>query len=182
MKKTIIASLVGALIMFFWQFLSWGPLQLHRPAQEYTPKQDSIMAYLNSQFTGSGSYFMPTYQKNASSEDMDKLMKNSVGKPWAIIHYHKAYNANMGMNMARGFLVNIVVLWLLSWLIGKIDSATFGTILAATLFVGFIGFLSITYTFHIWYQTSDLNAHLIDTIACWGIVGIWLGFYLKKKP
>ncbi|HEX3024106.1 MAG TPA: hypothetical protein VHP12_02750 [Chitinophagaceae bacterium] len=181
MKKTIIASLVGALLMFCWQFLSWGPLQLHRSAQEYTPKQDSIMAYLNSQFSSDGSYFMPTFPKKATSEDMNKLMKNSVGKPWAIIHFHKAYNANMGMNMARGFLVNIVVLWLLCWLIGKINIATFGTIFAATLFVGLIGFLNITYTFHIWYLTSDLNAHFIDTIVSWAVVGVWLGFYLKKK-
>ncbi len=181
MKKTIIPSLVGAVIFFLWQFLSWGPLQLHRTAQDYTPKQDSIIKYLNSQFNADGSYLLPSFPKNTSSEEMEKDMKNSVGKPWAIIHYHKAYNANMGMNMARGFLVNIVVLWLMCWLISKMNMATFGTIFAASLFVGLIGFLNITYTFHIWYLTSDLNAHFIDTIVSWGLVGIWLGFYLKKK-
>lgn len=66
MKKTIIGSLVGAIIMFLWQFLSWGPTQLHRPAQDYTPKQDSILSYLNSQFSEDGSYFLPSYPKDAS--------------------------------------------------------------------------------------------------------------------
>ncbi len=181
MKKTIIASLVGAILMFFWQFLSWGPTQLHRPAQDYTPKQDSIMAYLNSQFTEDGGYLLPSFPKDASSEVMEKAMKDEVGKPWAIISYHKAMNMSMGMNMARGFLVNLVILWLLCWILGKSNISNFGTILALSLFVGLIGFLNVTYTYHIWYQTLDLNAHFIDTIASWGLVGVWLGFYLKKK-
>jgi len=97
MKKTILASLVGAVIMFLWQFLSWGILNMQHAAQEYTPKQDSIMAYLNSQFTEDESYFMPTFPNGTSREEQDKLMNSPAGKPWAIVSYHKA------MNMARGF-------------------------------------------------------------------------------
>ncbi len=181
MKKTIIGSLVGAIIMFLWQFLSWGPTQLHRPAQDYTPKQDSILSYLNSQFSEDGSYFLPSYPKDASREAMDKAMNNSVGKPWVIIDYHKTMNMSMPTNMARGFLVDFVVLWIFCWILGKTNITSFKNIVAASLLVGLIGFLNITYTFHIWYQTRDLNAHFIDTIVSWGLVGAWLGIWLKKK-
>lgn len=181
MKKTIIGSLVGAIIIFFWQFLSWGPLNLHRSAQGYTPKQDSIMAYLNSQFKEDGNYLMPTYVPGATSEEMDKAMKNAVGKPWAILSYHRSMDMSMGMNMIRGFLVNVIILWLLCWLIGKMNEVSVVTILITSLIVGLIGFLNVTYTYHIWYQTKDLNAHLIDTVVSWGITGLWLGLWLKKK-
>lgn len=59
MKKTIIASLVGGIIIFFWQFLSNAALDLHRPAQQYTANQDSILNYLSTQLT-EGKYFLPT--------------------------------------------------------------------------------------------------------------------------
>ncbi len=42
MKKTIIGAIVGGIIIFAWQFLSWGPLNLHEAQQQYTPKQDTI--------------------------------------------------------------------------------------------------------------------------------------------
>ncbi len=181
MKKTIIASLVGAVIIFFWQFLSWGPLNLHQPAQEYTPKQDSVMAYLSSQFKGDGSYLMPSYPPGVTRDEMEKGMKNAAGKPWAIVSYHQSMDMSMGMNMARGFIINFVILWLLCLIISKINDASFGAIFLTSLIVGLIGFFNVTYTYHIWYQTRDLNAHLIDTIASWGITGLWLGLWLKKK-
>lgn len=43
MKKHLIAAIVGAMIIFFWQFLSNAALELPRPAQLYTPKQDTII-------------------------------------------------------------------------------------------------------------------------------------------
>ncbi len=112
---------------------------------------------------------------------MDKAMNNSVGKPWVIIDYHKTLNMSMPTNMARGFLVDFVVLWIFCWILGKTNITSFKNIVAASLLVGLIGFLNITYTFHIWYQTRDLNAHFIDTIVSWGLVGAWLGIWLKKK-
>ena len=49
MTKAIIGSIVGGIILFFWQFLSHTILNLHKGAEQYTPKQDSIMAYLKAQ-------------------------------------------------------------------------------------------------------------------------------------
>ena len=46
MKKTIIGVLVGALILFIWQFISWGAVNLHSGMQQYTPKQTEILKYL----------------------------------------------------------------------------------------------------------------------------------------
>lgn len=181
MKKTIVASLVGAIILFLWQFLSWTITELHRPAQEYTPKQDSILQYLNSQFSEDGSYFLPTYPKGASMDEQQKLMEAATGKPWAQIQYHKSMNANMGMNMARGFIVNIAILWLVCWLFGKMTNPSFGTIFGASLAIGLIVFMHGPYTNHIWFQSRDLMAYLIDAVLAWGLTGIWLGWWLKRK-
>src|SRR6185312_15383955 len=85
--KLFIGPLIGAIIIFVFQFLSWTILDLHRPAQQYTPKQDDILNYLSTQFDSSGGYLMPAVPKGASMDESNALMEKSKGKPWAQIFY-----------------------------------------------------------------------------------------------
>ena len=50
MKKTIIGALVGAVIIFIWQFVSFAAVQLHKPAENYTDKQTAILEFPKNQF------------------------------------------------------------------------------------------------------------------------------------
>jgi hypothetical protein len=181
MKKPIIASLVGGIIIFIWQTLSWAVLNLHQASQEYTPKQDSIMAYLNTQFSENGSYLLPGYPKGTTSEEMEKTMSSREGKPWMQIQYHKELKVNMGANILRGLLTDIVMVALLCWILMKMTDSGFGKIFTACLITGIIVFLNSPYTIHIWYPKADLNAHLMDAVVSWGFCGLWLGWYLQKS-
>ncbi len=181
MKKSIIGALVGAVIIFLWQFLSWTILNLHRPGTQYTPKQDSIMSFLNTQFSEDGAYLLPSVPDGTSMDEQKKLGEASIGKPWAQVYYHKTKDYNMGANMARGFVVNLVMVWLACWIFCRLNSPSFNTIFFSSLFVGLIVFLNAPYTMHIWFQTKDLNGHLIDALVGWGVTGLWLGWWLRRK-
>lgn len=183
MKKMIIGAIVGGLILFAWQFLTWGMLNLHEAQQKYTPKQDSILAYLGTQFNDDGAYMMPTFPPGTSRDEMEKQMKATEGKPWAQVVYHKSMPGmnKMFMNMARGLLVNILIVWLLCWLLVKLPSPTFGTVFVATLGPGLIIFLHAPYTQHIWFDSFDLMAHFIDALVAWGVAGLWLGWWLTRR-
>jgi hypothetical protein len=183
MKKALIGSLVGAIIIFIWQFLSFGLVNFHKPAQDYTEKQDAIMSFLNSQGLKEGGYVMPNAPSTASREEMEKVMNASDGKPWARIEYHnKAENSTnaMIMNMIRGFLVNFVIVLLFCWLIGKMTAPGFGPIITAALAVGIIAFLNEPYTGFIWYKTFDIWAYFLDAVVAWGLTGLWLGWWLRR--
>ncbi len=179
--KNIIGAVVGGILMFICQFLSWGLLDLHRPSQEYTEHQDEILAFLGTKFQEDGAYFLPNIPKGSSQEEMEKYQKESQGKPWAQIYYHKGMDMNMGMNMGRGLAVDIIMIFLVVWLFGKMANPDFMSVLLSSLAIGMVIFFFSPYTSHIWYKTFDLNAHLIDAIASWGIVGAWLGFWLNRK-
>ena len=182
MKKSLIGALVGGIILFAWQFLSWGMLNLHQAQQRYTPKEDSILAYLGTQFSEDGAYMLPTLVPGSSREEMEKKMKVCEGKPWAQVVYHKNMPGmnKMFMNMGRSLLVNIFIVWLLCWLICKIPSPSFGTVFMATLGTGILVFLNAPYTMHIWYGSFDLNAFFIDALVAWGVTGLWLGWWLSR--
>ncbi len=181
MKKLIIGALVGGLIIFLWQTLSWTVLNLHHASQEYTPKQDSILNFLNTQFSEDGSYLLPSYPKNTSWDEMQKEMPKYKDKPWVQIQYHKSLSVDMGANIARGFLVNIIMVGLMCWILMRISTAGFGVIFTACLLTGLIVFINSPYTVHIWYQKADIMAHLWDALISWGLCGIWLGWWLSRK-
>ena len=183
MKKMIIGALVGGIILFAWQFITWGALNLHEAQQKYTPKQDSIISYLNTQFSEDGAYMMPTFAPGTSNDEMEKQMKAMEGKPWAQVVYHKSMPgmSHMFMNMGRSLAVNIFIVGLLCWLLLKIPSPSFGTVFIGTLGTGIIAFLHGPYTMHIWYDSFDLMAHFTDALIAWGVTGLWLGWWLTRK-
>ncbi len=183
MKRIWIGAIVGGIIIFLWQFLTWGALNLHKAQQQYTPKQDSILAYLNSQFSEDGAYMLPTFAPGISDAEMETQMKAMEGKPWAQVVYHKSMPGmnKMFMNIGRSLLVDIVIAWMLIWVLMKIPSPSFQTIFLATFAVGLIVFFTMPYTMHIWYGSFDLMIHFLDTIITWSLVGAWLGWWLRRK-
>jgi hypothetical protein len=181
MKKSIIGALVGGIIIFIVQTLAWVFTDIHSKWQGYTPKQDSILAYLGTQQLKSGQYLMPAAQPGATMDEKTKFMADKVGKPWAILSFHAAYHDNMTMNMVRSFVVDVLIVWLLSWILLRINAPSFTTIFTASLFMGIIVYLNSSYTYHIWYETPGQKGFIIEYGLQWGLTGIWLGWFLKSK-
>jgi len=117
MKKTIIATLVAGLILFFWQFASWGPLFVHGSGMEYTPKQDALLKAMADQGLEEGAYFLPNVPQNATNEQRTALQESMPGKPWAQIRYHKAHDFSFPMNLLRGFVIDVLAAFFLVWIL-----------------------------------------------------------------
>jgi hypothetical protein len=180
MKKSFIGAIVGGIIIFLWQFLSWTLVNLHEPSQQYTPKQDAVMAVLSSNLE-EGGYFIPNVPEGSSMEEQEKAMNAMEGKPWATVQYHKSMDTDMTMNMIRGFITNVITVWLLCWILLRLRNQNFGTIFAASLFTGLIIFLNVPYIYHIWYETFDLMANFVDAIVSWGVTGLFLAWWLPRN-
>ena len=177
MKKQLIATLVGGVILFLWQFLSWSLLNVHASEMKYTANQDKIMETLG-QTLDEGSYFLPGMPPGSSPEAQQAQMESSMGKPWATISYHKSMQMSMGMNMFRGFVVDLLAVFLLVLLLSQFASLDMKTAVFAALAVGGIGYLTIPYLNNIWFETHSMG-YLIDAVVQWGLVGGWLGWWLR---
>ncbi len=181
MKKLLVGALVGGLLVFIWQTVSWTVLGLHEKEYQHTPKQDSIISYLSSQFSADGQYLIPREAPGSSMEDMQKVADKMKGKPWAIVSYHQSYNTDMMMNILRGLITSILSVFLVCWILAKNSSPTFGSTFLATVFIGIVGYLFIPYSAHIWYATPDATTNLVDVLLSWGLCGLWLGWWLPRK-
>lgn len=181
MKKLLIGAIVGGIILFICQFLSWTVLNWHGDAYQYTDKQDAILNFLNTQLDKPGQYHLPDLPPGSSNEQHEALMKSMDGKPWALIQYHQAFKMSMGSNMIRGLIVDMLIVAFFCAIISRMNSLNFTAILISALFVGMIVFFNVPYTHHIWYQDFDLMAYFADCIVGWGLIGIWLGFLYGRK-
>ena len=181
MKKLLIGAIVGGILLFMWQFLSWTVLNLHHNAYQYTDKQDAIMSFLSTQLDKEGQYHLPSLPAGASREQHEELMKSMEGKPWALIQYHQSWKMNMGSNMVRGLIVDMLIVAFFCAIISRMNALNFIAIFISALFVGMIVFFNVPYTNHIWFKGFDLMAYFIDSIVGWALIGIWLGWLYGKK-
>jgi hypothetical protein len=184
MKRNLIGAIVGGLLIFLWQFLSWAALDLHRPAAKYTANEAALLQALATNLPEEGGYMMPGLPADAGKEQCEKVMAESNGKPWASIQYHKSFKGSsndMIMNMIRGLLSNIIMIALVIWLLAKINMPGFMTIFLACLALGLITFINQPYTGNIWYEMFDIWAFLIDSLVSWGLCGLWLGWWMNRR-
>ncbi len=178
--KTLIGSLVGGLLVFIWQFMSWALINIHESEQKYTEKQDSIIQFLSQQGLEDATYMVPRPAPGASQQEQEAFMTSTTGKPWAMISYRNTQSHDMVMPMVRGLIVDIVAVFLLCWLLGKIPSITMSQAILVSVCIAIIGYLTTEYTQSIWYKYSTA-AHLIDAIGCWTLCGAWLGWWINRK-
>ena len=183
MKNRIIASLVGGIIIFIWQFLSWTISGIHDGAAKYHPQQNEIMNALSTHFTETGMYMLPTTSPDASREDQEKMMKDMEGKPYASVLYVKTYESNMARQMIRGFLIDVFLVFLLIYMLTRAGVPTLVRWIAGSVAAGLFTWLWGPYTAHNWFLMpwDAISGHLVDAIVAWGLCGIWLGWYFNRR-
>ncbi len=183
MKNYLVAALVGAVILFFWQFFSWTISGLHDGAGKYHPQQEQIMQSLSSTLNEDGVYMLPTSPPGASMDDAEKMMEQMNGRPMAMVTYIKSYRADMYRPMVRGFLIDFFIILLLVYALTRNGIPPFGSVVGASLAIGFITWLWGPYTAHNWFQVpwDAITGHLVDSVVAWALCGAWVGWYLNRK-
>jgi len=171
MKRKLLFALIGAVIIFVWQFLSFGMPNFHKAASSYTPHQDEILQKIDELGLEEGMYALGQLDPSLSKEEKKSAMEAMEGKPWAVINYHKSMDMDMVMPMIRGFLVCFIISFILFWMFLQQKDPTLMNRLYLSLAVGLIGFLFIPYSNFIWYKEPDIFIYFADGIEPWLILG-----------
>ncbi|HYC40326.1 MAG TPA: hypothetical protein VEB63_07535 [Chitinophagaceae bacterium] len=180
MKKYAIGALVGATILFIWQGLSWMLLGIHDSAMKYHPAQEQIMQVLSTTTKEDGLYMMPSA---ATKEEQKEMMKTMEGKPWASVIYHASHETQTARRMIRAFLVDLFLVVALIYILTRGGTPIFRRAVSASVALGLMLFLWSPYMGHIWFDLPwhMIQGDLIDSVVAWGLVGLWLGWWLNRR-
>ena len=179
MKKQLIGALVGGLILFIWQFISFGPGNIHVKQMDHMPQQDAILEALAANNVAEGEYFLPSLPLDKRSEGQEAYAMEIEGKPWALVSYRHQMENTFGSNLVRGFIIDFLSAFFLIWILMRMKDLDMKTSIMTSLAVGAIGYMTISYLDSIWF-TSNSIPELIDTVIQWGLVGTWLGWWLNR--
>lgn len=181
MIKIVIGTLVGGLILFFWQFISWGVGNLHGDQIAHTPLQEQLLSCLESAGLPEGEYFIPNKPPEMSQEEYGKIVEEKwIGKPWARIQYHHNFQNTMPMNMFRGLVIDLLAAFLVCVLLVGDPTLGFRKCLTACLSIGIIAYLTIPYLSSIWFKTNSLP-DLVDAVVPWLLIGLAFGKILPNR-
>ncbi len=181
MKKLIIGSLVGAVLLFGWQAIAHMFMHHHDAGYKQVPNEAAVLTALSSSIQQEGQYMVPGMDMNATQEEMQKAEEAMKGKPWAMITYHPVYEYDMAMSSIRSFITALFCVMIFVGIIG-IHQRNFGLVFLKALGLGFLTWMFVWYNQNIWMQTpwEVIRGELIDLLAGWALVGLWLGWYLTR--
>jgi hypothetical protein len=183
MKRILIGTLVGALVFFAYQSIAWMS-GFHDDFALYSPNQETILQSLNENLKKDGLYYLPSIDPQSSDyqEKHQEQMKECVGKPWAMVFYHKAMGDMSISYILMGFLYSLIANLMVTLLLffGKFGSFA-GRFLVSMSVAIFAISQGVMDEFNWWsYPWSFIKPQVIDLTLGWGLCSLWLAYFVKN--
>ena len=118
MKQVLIASLLGAIVMFIWGMLSWMVIPWHDAVLHRLPIDETMMDAMRTKIPESGVYAFPGHSENGSSEEMTEWKEKYKRGPVGLLIYSARGKDPMSPTpYLTGFLINLVTAFLAAYLL-----------------------------------------------------------------
>ncbi len=186
--KTLIAGIVGGLILFVWGFLSWVILPIHSTSLHTLPNDDSIVTALQSMNLSKGVYPIPSRpQKDAPAEAQQSYEAKYRRGPVGMIFYDPAgMNPMMPGQMAFGLLLAILSSAMVAWFLAR-STACAASYIARVAYCGMFGiFIAVASNLMMWNWFNEPNdwsyGLVVDSIVGWILVGLAIAALIKSPP
>ncbi len=176
--KITIGAIAGGIILFIWQFISYGMADLHYSQMAYTPHQEEILNLLSEVELEEGEYFLPRLPKDRTA-DQHEFMMEQQGRPWVMLQYHHELETTFFSNLVRALITNSLAVGILCWLLLQFRELSMTSSIIAAVGIGVMAYCTTTYLNSIWYKTNTWP-DLLDAVVPWVLTGAWLGWWLRR--
>ena len=170
MRRIVIGSVLGAILMFIWGYLFWELSPFPEMVLKAAPDQKAFGEALSAHLPESGTYVFPNVQE---SEGLEDLMASG---PVATLHFHKGGARAMPLSMGMGFVHHFLCVFLLAVTLRVAARGLYFfpgryvfLLLAGVAFSLFHNFLSPIFMNQPW-DYHVLNA--VYHIGAWAVAGI----------
>lgn len=184
MKKKIITLILGTLILFMWNAISWMALPFHSSSLKNIPESTFESQNLKNKLQEDGIYHYPGLPESNSSEDIKKI--KSKLKKGSRITFMAYKTGSTELFEIKTFVINLIfnflTVCLILFVMQNQRNKSLKKIVLTTLSIGLIiGFASDFpqmnwFMFPLDYTLPNVFDHLIS----FGLLGLLLGMYTFK--
>jgi|SRR5689334_457148 len=186
MKKTILGSLIGAVILFVWSFLAWVVLPLHTSTMRAIPNEGVVANVLSQNITQRGVYLFPhSPGMSADKAAQDAWVERMKRGPNGLVIFDPAgMDPMMPGQMGVGFLLDIVSAFFVVWLLSR-STAAAGSYLSRVTYCGMIGIFVAVFVHLVNWNWMGMpgdytSAQIIDVIVGWILAGLGIAAVVKS--
>lgn len=186
MKKIVIATLIGALVVFAFQAMSWMVTPIHADTLRYSEHDAEIHAFLSERLKDDAVYSFPGKPPGMSESEHQEQMAAHANEPWMVVTNHTSMDMDMSGNMLTGFLYSVLSVLIIVWILtaGASVFTSFGSRFFICVLFGVFLVLNSSLADMNWWSAPwhFVQGELIDGLVTWSLCGLWLGFYMKPEP
>jgi len=148
MKKTLLASVLGALAMFLWTFIAHMVLPLGEAGIKQIDHEDGLLASMKSTIPDHGFYMFPNMP---AGMDQNEYNKKIASGPSGLLIYFPSRDFNFGTALGVEFVAEFLQALVACCLLSLTGISRFRGRLGFFALVGVIGALATNVSYWNWY-------------------------------
>jgi uncharacterized membrane protein len=184
MKKLLIGSIIGGIILFVWSWLAWTLVPIHSDTIQNINNEEAVVTTMNINMDKKGVYVFPampaTHDKDVVDEYNQKYQQGPVGM---IIYDPQGGDPMPPSQMIIGIIIDILAAFIAGWFLSR-STAVASSYLGRVVFCGMLGiFLALLSHIVNWnwmnYPLDYTTAWALDTIIGWVLAGLGIAAIIK---
>ena len=184
MKRTVITVIVGTLILFIWNAVSWMALPFHAQSMQTIPEAAINTDDLKAQMTEDGVYHYPGLPENESEAAYQEIEEKLAAGPRITLMVYKSGSTSFfdPMNFVWNLIFNLITVILLMGIVKRLGNHSTRNILWTTIATGLvISFMSDLPTMNWFMYPLDYTmANILDYLVMMTLLGLLFAKYTYK--
>ena len=184
MKKLLIGSIIGGIILFVWGWISWAILPIHTSSIRNINNEEAVVSAMHINMDQKGVYIfpgMPTVQDQTLQDEY--LQKYQQGPVGMIIYDPEGSDPMMPNQMIVGFILSVIASYVAGWFLSR-STAAASPYFARVTYCGMLGvFVSLVSHLVNWnwmgYPLDYTMAWTMDAVIGWILAGFGIAAIIK---
>ncbi len=182
-KKLIISTLLGGILLFIWNAVSWMALPFHSGSLNTIPDEAMDVANLQNTLSQDGVYHYPGLPGTNDQTMTDIEKKLSEGPRITLMVYKSGPTEFFDPTMfLKSFLINLITAFLLVFILSKTNVIGWNNILMISVGIGVLIGIVTDVALMNWYMfpLSYTLINVLDHVIAFLLLGLLFGKYTFK--
>ncbi|MCH8034179.1 MAG: hypothetical protein IH950_10565 [Bacteroidetes bacterium] len=187
MNKLIVPSLIAAVVVFIWMFISWAVIGWHNVDIKNLPNGDALAEQMKESINEPGIYIYPRHPDGGDDTDMEEwTSKYKAGPLVNFMVYHPEGSEPMNpMNFIKSFIINFIAAFIAGVLLMMTlaqNPSFWRRVIFVTLLGLFAGFIGPFMDWNWWsFPTGYTIVEVADFCLTWFFAGLVLAWRIKPE-